>query len=72
MGIFKAQSGEEVYRLLALSNEGINTITGRGKDVDFTRKVASNILDVFKLEAGSVGCWLWRWNVIASMPKKWV
>ena len=54
MGIFKAQSGEEVYRLLALSNEGINTITGRGKDVDFTRKVASNILDVFKLEAGSV------------------
>lgn len=54
MGIFKAQSGEEVYRLRALSKEGINTITGRGNDVDFTRKVASNILNVFKFEAESV------------------
>ena len=54
VGIFKAQSGEEVYRLRALSNEGINTITGRGNDVDLTRIVALNILDLFELEAGKV------------------
>lgn len=54
MGIFKAQSGEEVYRLRALSNEGINTITGRGNDADFTRIVALNILDLFELEARKV------------------
>jgi SAM-dependent methyltransferase len=60
MGLFKATTGEEVYRLRALSKEGINAITGRGSDVDFTKKVAKNILKIFDFGDQStvvdVGC----------------